>query len=44
MFLKIVTIVFYAAIALFAFGVAFPYLMPILGLAALILVIAQFMS
>jgi hypothetical protein len=44
MFIKIVTIVFYAAIALWAFGAAFPLLMPILGLSALILVVAQFMN
>jgi hypothetical protein len=41
MFLKITVIVFYIAIALWAFGVGFPYLMPIIGIAALILAIAN---
>ena len=40
MFLKIVNIVFYAGIALWAFGVAFPFLMIIIGVCALILAIA----
>jgi hypothetical protein len=41
MFLKIVTIVFYAGLALFFFGVGFPFLEIILGIAAAILAIAH---
>lgn len=41
MFLKIVTIVFYAGLALFFFGVGFPFLEFILGICAAILAIAQ---
>lgn len=43
MFLKITTIVFYTGIALWAFHIGFPYLMPIIGLAALVLAVAQLM-
>ena len=39
MFGKIVTIVFYAALALWAFGVAFPWLMMIIGVCAVILAV-----
>lgn len=41
MFIKIITVVFYAAIALWAFGVAFPWLMLIIGICAAILAIAN---
>lgn len=44
MFLKIVTIVFYAGIALWAFHVAVPLLLPIIGLCAAILAIAMAIS
>jgi hypothetical protein len=41
MFVKLVTIVFYLAVMLFAFGVSFPYLMLILGVCAAILAIVH---
>lgn len=41
MFPKIVTIVFYAGLALFFFGVGFPFLEIIIGICAAILAIVQ---
>lgn len=41
MFLKIVTIVFWVLLALFFFGIAFPFLKIILGTCAAILAIAH---
>ncbi len=38
---KAATIVFYAMIALWAFSVNFPFLMPILGICAIILLIGS---
>jgi hypothetical protein len=43
MFIKIVTIIFYAGIALWAFGVGFPFLMVIIGICAAILAIVHAM-
>lgn len=39
MLLKIISVLFYLMIALWAFGVGFPYLMLILGICALVLAI-----
>jgi len=39
---KVITIIFYAGLALFFFGVAFPYLEVILGICALALCIRSF--
>lgn len=44
MFLKITTIVFYVMIALWAFDIAFPILMILIGLTAAILAIAHAIS
>lgn len=44
MFQKIVTIVFYLAICLWAFGVGFSFLLPILGICALLLAVFQLMG
>ena len=41
MFIKIVTILFYALLALFFFSVGFPYLELILGILAVILAITH---
>ncbi len=41
MFIKIVTIVFYAGLALFFFHVAFPFLNIILGVCAIVLLIVS---
>ncbi len=41
MFVKLVTIVFYLAVACFALGWDFPWLMPVLGVCALILAIVH---
>jgi len=41
MFIKIVTIVFYVAITLWAFEISFPFLMIVLGICSLILAIVH---
>ena len=43
MFIKIVTVVFYAAIALWAFGVGVPLLLPVIGICAAILAVVHAM-